>query len=463
MLHRKGTVLFWVVIAMGLAAVYQIYAPPSYASRAEIAVLRANPDAPSSPLASAGLSTGAPTTHAAILLSTSVLTQALQDPTIADAPSLQNEEDPLRYLRKEMKVTASDEAETVSISFKDEDPEFAAAMITAVLCAYFEHQGLPIRGMVQQDDDRPTVSVMDEQVIASRLLQMSGEVTQARVKADLAQSRSERALRAGGDINHLQQLLREAGADTDTIGLRTLVILNAEVNRLAQQLQSMPESWGTEHRLRAPVQRQYDATNERYEMSRQGVVAQALTILQDDHTQLAQHHERLDQELTQLQEQAELLRSAPVRVIDAPRVAKKKSSPMALQTFGVAGFLGLALGGFFAIRAELNAPPMRAPAAQADADDWSITSSTPVYMNNRADLDRVEATRDFPLLGSVPQLAKSRQLTTPDFTATASSIPSSDVSSITASSAGRRGAALRVLSRSSRAKTSVRTSSRVTS
>lgn len=422
MLYRKGTVLFWLVVALALGAVYQTFAPPSYTSRAEVAVLRANPDAPGSPLASAGLSTGAPTTHAAMLHSTPVLTQALQDPAVADHPTLRDEEDPLRYLRKELKVAASDETETVTLSFADADPEFAAAMVSAVLVAYFEHQGLPIRGMVRADDDRPTVSIMDEQVIAARLLQMSDQVTQARVLADLTRARRDRALKAGGDISHLQQLLREAGADTETIGLQTLTFLNAEVNRLDQQIQSMPESWGPEHRLRAPIQRQYEATVERYFLAQQGVVAQAVTILEDDYTQASQHHDRLEQELAQLQGNADLARTWPVRVIDPPRVAQRKSSPMAVQTFGIAGFLGLALGGLFAVRAELKDPPTEAAQARPDPSGWSVASSAPLLLNSRADLDQVEAARDVPMLGSVPQLAKSRQLTSPEFTSTASSI-----------------------------------------
>jgi len=423
MLYRKGTVLFWLCLALVLGAVYQTLAPPRYTSRAEVAVLRANPDAPGSPLASGGLSTGAPTTHAAMLHSTPVLTQALQDPAVADHPALRDEEDPLRYLRKELKVAASDETETVTLSFADADPEFAAAMVAAVLVAYFEHQGLPIRGMVRADDDRPTVSIMDEQVIAARLLQMSDQVTQARVLADLTRARRDRALKADGDISHLQQLLREAGADTETIGLQTLTFLNAEVNRLDQQIQSMPESWGPEHRLRAPIQRQYDATVERYFLAREGVVAQALTILEDDHTQASQHYERLSEELAIQQEQADLARSWPVRVIDPPRVAKRKSSPVALQTFGLAGFLGLVVGGLFAVRAELKAPPRTAAqSATPEHDGWSVSSSPPLLLNTRADLDRVESTRDIPMLGAVPQLAKSGQLTSPEFTSTASSI-----------------------------------------
>ncbi|XAL99609.1 Wzz/FepE/Etk N-terminal domain-containing protein [Phycisphaeraceae bacterium D3-23] len=427
LLHRKWTVLFWVVLALGLGALYQHYTPPKYESRAELVVLRANPDAPASPLSSAGLSASAPSTHASILLSTTVLEQALQDPAVARSTLLEGVEHPLHYLRKELEVSASDETETVSIRFIGENPNEAAALITAIVHAYFAEQGLPVRGMTHAKDDRPTTSVMDEQVIASQLLFLSQQVGEAKIKADLARSRRDRAIASGRDINQLQQLLKEAGADTQTIGIMNLMSMNDQLSRLEQQLRSMPESWGAEHRLRVPVQQQHDALVDRYFLSEQRVRQQAIAQLESAYGQADSHRAELEAQFTQLQTQAEQARTSPVRVIDPPRVATRKSSPIAMKSYGVAGFLGLILGGFFAVRSEMRSPINPAPAAQHTRPQaegpWEVApASLTALMRSQDDLEQVETIRDIPLLGAVPELSTGDRLTTPNFTSTASSI-----------------------------------------
>ena len=104
LLYRKWTVLFWVIVGVGLGALHFHYAPEKFESTAEIVVLRPNAEAKPSPLSSAGLSTSAPSTHAAMLLSNTVLEHALKDPAIANSPLLSEVEHPLYFLRKEMKV-----------------------------------------------------------------------------------------------------------------------------------------------------------------------------------------------------------------------------------------------------------------------------------------------------------------------------------------------------------------------
>ncbi|MEM9414121.1 MAG: Wzz/FepE/Etk N-terminal domain-containing protein [Planctomycetota bacterium] len=426
LLHRKWTVVFWVVLGLGLGALYQYCTPPKFESSAQIVVLGANTDSPASPLASAGLSTGVPSTHASILLSTPVLEQALQDPAVAESTLLHGVAHPLHFLRKELKVSASDETETVSIRFIGEDPIEAAALVTAIVHAYFAHQGLPVRGMGPSEGDHPTTSVMDEQVIASQLLYLSQQVGEARINADLARARRDRAIASVQDISQLQQLLKEAGADTQTIGVVNLMAMNAQLSRLAQQLQSMPESWGAEHRLRVPVQQQYDALAERYYMAEQRVRQQAISQLESAYLQADTHLGDLEERFTELQAQAELARTSSVRVIDPPRVATRKSSPIAIKSLGVAGFLGLILGGFFAVRSEMRSPTAVAPSDphQHGADGpWEVASVSPTaLMRSQDDLEQVETVRDIPLLGAVPELSTGDRLTTPNFTSTASSI-----------------------------------------
>ena len=211
LLHRKWTVVFWFVLALGLGALYQQFVPPKYESRAEIVVLRANPEAPASPLSTTGLSTGSPTTHAALLLSTRVLQSALEDPAVAQSDWLQDVDYPIHHLQKKLKVIASDESETVSISYITSNPREAAVLITAIVTAYFEEQGLPVRGLTPIEGDLPTTSMMSEQVIAARLMFLTKQMGEARINADLAQSRYQRALSVGAGYQSAPAVAQRIG------------------------------------------------------------------------------------------------------------------------------------------------------------------------------------------------------------------------------------------------------------
>ncbi|MFK7789144.1 MAG: AAA family ATPase [Phycisphaeraceae bacterium] len=425
LLYRKWTVFFWLLIGVGLGAVYHQYAPVKYESRAEIFVLRANPEAPASPLSSSGLSTSAPSTHAAMLLSTAVLEQAMDDPTIAKSALLEGVEHPLYYLRKELKVSASDETETISIRFVGENPQEAAALISAVVYAYFDQQGIPVRGMTPQEDDQPTTSMLDEQVIASQLMFLSQELSEAKIESGLARSRRDRAVAAGRDINQLQQLLQEAGGDAQTIGLVNLLTINAQLSRLDQQLRSMPSSWAPNHRMRRQVQGEYDELSDQFLIAEHIVLDQAMAHMESAYHQAESHRADLEATFTQLQAKADAARPSPVRVIDAPRVATKKSSPVGAKSYGVGLIFGLFLGCCFAVRAELRNPRTAdaslATSAMDDAPD-ALAAPVNALMRTQDDLDKVETVREIPLLGSVPALHIGDRLTSPDFTSTASSL-----------------------------------------
>ena len=421
LLYRKWTVLFWLIVGVGLGALYHHYAPEKYESRAEIVVLRANPEAPASPLSSGGLSTSAPSTHAAMLHSSAVLEQALQDPEVANSELLKEVDHPLYFLRKEMEVSASDEMETVSIRFVSEYPKQASDLISAVIYAYFDQQGIPVRGMTPIEEDQPTTSVIDEEVLAQQLLFHSQQLSEAEIAAELARSRRDRAVAADRDINLLQQILKEAGVDVQTIGLSNLLLLSREMSMLDQQLRSMPESWAPDHRMRRQVQNEYDTVAERYVIAEARIREEAVAHMESLYHQAESHRADLETAMQRFQEKANEARPTPVRVIDPPRVATKKTSPVEVKSYGVGAFLGLFLGCCFAVRSELRDSRKAREELQAAAVEMT-PAPTSVTVRSQDDLEEVETVRELPMLGSVPKLCIGDRLTSPNFTSTASSI-----------------------------------------
>lgn len=422
---RKWTVIFWALVGLGLGVLYNYYAPVKYESRAEIVVLRANPEAPASPLSSSGLSTGAPSTHAAMLLSTSVLEQALQNPEIANSSLFSAGEHPIDFLLKELKVSASDETETVSIRFVGENPKEAAELISAIIYAYFDQQGIPVRGMTPSDDDQPTASVIDEQVIASQLLFLSQQLSEAKIQADLARSRRDRAVAADRDINQLQQLLNESGGDAQTIGLVNLFTMSRQLTLLDQRLRSMPESWASGHRMRVQVQNEYDALAQQYALAESRVRMEAVAHMESIYHQAESHRADLETALERVQAKADMAKPSPVRVIDPPRVATKKTSPITVKSYGMGLFAGLFLGCCFAVRSELRNPQSKAndaSLASAEMPAGLVPVPANIMIDSQEHLDQVETIRELPMLGSVPNLRIGDRLTTPNFTSTASSM-----------------------------------------
>lgn len=421
LLARKWTVFFWILIGLGAGALYHHYAPVKYESRAEIFILRANPEAPASPLSSAGLSTSAPSTHAAMLHSTAVLEQALKEQAVSNSSLLTGVKHPIEFLQKELKVSASDETETVSLQFVGENPQEAADLISAVIVAYFDQQGIPVRGMSPEQDDQPTTSVIDEEVIASQLLFLSQQLTEASIATELARSQWDRAVAAQRDINQLQQILKEAGIDAQTIGIVNLQTMNRRLSLLDQQLRSMPASWASSHRMRVQVQDEYDALTEEYAIAESRLRGQAVAQMSSIFHQAQSHQVDMETALALVKAKADVAKPSPVRVIDPPRVASKKTSPIKLKSYGIGLFLGFFIGCCFAVRSEF-----RHSEVEQDPDSHAVSepavTPTNVMVRTQDDLDSVETVKEIPLLGTVPKLSIGDRLTTPNFTSTASSM-----------------------------------------
>lgn len=78
-------------------------------------------------------------TQAALLRNPMVLEKALADPKVAALPMVKAEEDPVQWLKEELKVNFSPLAEIIDLSFSGDDPTDITTVLQAVIEAYNKH------------------------------------------------------------------------------------------------------------------------------------------------------------------------------------------------------------------------------------------------------------------------------------------------------------------------------------
>lgn len=402
----------WLAIGVGLGAAVLRFAPPTYESSAHLPVPRFDAAAVGLP-ATAGLPHEAPSTHALLLVSSPVLSEALRDPAVAGDTTSDTQAESVRSLRTKLGVAVSSTGYGVSLSYRGDDPEATAALVTAVTHAYYRRLGLAVEG-AQGIDAGPSDGQADLDAEAAAVA-LAERVAEAQERAELATTRLAHGRIAGRDIGRLQRLLTEAEADPLTRDLHALAAIKQRLGLLDARLGAMPASWGPGHRLRAPVELERAAASAEYEAAEQAVIQQSLDMLESASLRAAMEHAQLEAEL-----ETAGTGPVPVRVIPPPTVETRKTSPRPGVTLGVATLLGLLFGVFFALSAEL-----RHPAASSAPTAPHIEASTfpaPLLMHGREDLERAEAVGGIPLLGVVPAMAPDGRQAAKRSTSTAFSI-----------------------------------------
>lgn len=427
MLRHKGKLVACVVAAMVLGVLYQLSAPRIYESRAEIFVEQTREGQPNSPLAPGGLSAGQPSTHASLLGSTPVLVAALQDPEVAASKTLAKygtEGARLRFLKKKLSINFSRELETVSVAFRGKTQDETALIVNAVVAAYQRELNIeaPVREGVADSQDPVRRGVMSERMLEARLMKLTEELTAAQVAVEGAEARRQEAVAADGDLAKLAVLLDEAGMNSSAQGLAEIAYLKAELARLDQQLEGMPDGWGPSHAVRGPVQRQADAL--RYEISalRTNAAVAMTGLLVASHDSAAARVAELEQRIGADQAVAAGVAQLPIRVIEYGTRPEKKVAPRGIKTLGISIFLGLAFGIAWVLLTELKSDPAEAYAAEQRAREELAAAETSLVLLRSGDVAQTLEDSSPPLLGHIPEVPTGRRLTSPNFDATASSI-----------------------------------------
>ncbi|MEM9881421.1 MAG: hypothetical protein AAF800_00705 [Planctomycetota bacterium] len=448
-LRNKGKFIACVAVALLLGVVYQLTATRTYESIAEVFVLTDRDARDDAPLSPGGLAAGLPSTHAALLESTPVLTAALEDPAVAETDTIREIETParrLRHLQKSIDVGWSEDVETVSIAYRGEVREETAVIVNGVVHAYLRHLRLPAgdgrtepAGTVEPATDAELAAVfgddgsdaaangngvLDEQMLAAGLMALSEQRTTTQSEFEAAAMRYDKALGVADNPTQLSALLTEAGVDPRNLGLAELAFLRTELARLDQQLAGMPASWGMEHKVRGPIQRQADALRGEVRLLRTAASDAMLGLLQTQRDGAADRLAELDRRIAAGQARAATLVRPPVDFFQPAMVPLDKVSPRGTQTLGIALFLGLAAGLALTLRSEMKRPSAAAALPEPHAPARTVVADEPPAPR------RLERSRDLaddgpdatPMLGQVPEVPAGSRLTSPNFDATASSI-----------------------------------------
>lgn len=445
LLRNKAKMLICIFALLCLGVIYQLSTDKVFQSTAEIFIEKSKDGQPNSPLAPGGLSAGQPSTHARLIESVPVLLEALETPAVAESQTMANIQGQgaqLRHLKNKLSVGYSKESEVVTVSFMSTVPEDTKTVLDAVLAAYMAELqvevGIAPNAQAAIPAEELSRGVMDEQMLATRLMKLSEELTAAEVTHKSAQMRVAEANRADGNLATLSSLLAESGLNAQVHGLAEIAYLSAELARLDQQLEGMPAGWGPEHKVRGPVQRQADAL--RYEIANLKKNAQTTMagLISSGEKNAAERVAELNDRITDQQARASQIAQLPINIYQEPYVPTKKIAPRGIKTLGISLFLGLAAGLMWTLLSEMKRPGHTTSAAAAqlharetDGHARHIQDTTPAasspqalpFLMNGEDMATTSDNREAaPLLGLVPEVPAGSRLTSPNFDATASSI-----------------------------------------
>jgi Mrp family chromosome partitioning ATPase len=428
LLRHRGKVLGCVVAALALGVLYQLQAPRVYQSTAEIFVEKSRNGRPLSPLSPGGVSAGQPSTHASLLASTPVLQGALQDPAVAESQTLadvEGEAARLRVLRKNLSIQFSKDLETVAVSFRGPNQDETAPIANAIVRSYLRQLQVPLASAagvaIEPGREAPAPGMLGDRMAEARLMELGQRLTEAQTELEIATIRLQEARAAGGNLAQIAAQLDDAGLDSKTYGLGEMAYLRAELARLEQSMEGMPSTWGPQHALRAPIQRQADALRVSLRTLRDEAQRSMLSLLAASRQNAAERVAELERLAAGAQSRAAQIAQLPVRVIEWAERPERKAAPRGVQSLGIALFLGLAFGIGWVLWVELKPAAARSGPWVEPVEPERADAAPPALLKS-LDVERTLTPAGPPLLGLVPEIPAGRGLTSPNFDTTASSI-----------------------------------------
>lgn len=377
-------------LLLGLAA--QLLLPARYVSDALVHVPARGDQASETPLSGVA---GSPTTYAKLLTTTPVFQAALETPELRELPSIVRLGDgALGHLQDWLRTSVSNGDEIITVTYASPSREDAPVVLKAVLDAYLAQLGAD-RG----DVDEPS-GVMDEQILADRLIELAGRQTQADVEVRLTATRLAQAADVGDDAQALVALMDADADEVAQFGVSELAYHKTERKKLLQQIEGMPSAWGPEHPVRGPVQRRADAMQHEIHTFNAEVVAAVRGELERSHATARRQAQALAAEIDRARMAAAQAARPPLEIRQWPEVPRRKSAPRMFWTLGLGALAGLGLGMVLMFRREQQSPAV------------DVMSPPEAYGPSVALLgaDALEATtvaQGAPLLGQMPEVTRS--------------------------------------------------------
>ena len=210
--RRRGWVLACVVLALAAGAVYLARAVQFYSSTSVIYVQQAAPKFVSDEISSSMGSAGYLFTQCQLITSTAILSRAVEEPGVADAPLLRGMENPVGYLKSAVTAAPSKQGELIIVGMESTSPADSATIVNGVVQAYIEYQSrqhqsdaFKVAGILQKEIHDHEADLRTEQArmlqlrkdnpgltaglekgaqTVDRLSQLTGALTEAQFRAD---------------------------------------------------------------------------------------------------------------------------------------------------------------------------------------------------------------------------------------------------------------------------------------
>jgi Mrp family chromosome partitioning ATPase/uncharacterized protein involved in exopolysaccharide biosynthesis len=442
----------WSLVAMCmlgliLGVLLWCVSPSQYEASARLYIERPPSNGQPDPFRSDGATSASSAAQEAVMFSHAVLTAVLERPGIAQGPTLSREQDPIEFLRKNLKLSTAEDKATFTVRFKARDPQEAADVVNAVVAEYVEAQrrragtGLSKASTPQKEvlagesivaaTDDVFSTAVGPRVMAARLTEqelakLNTELIDAQLQHHAAHARLGAALDADLDFDRLLQITMQANSElqADQTAIVRIRELEQGLTTTQSRLLAVSDYFGPEHRMRRYYENEIALVQQQITEAK----AQAATNLLNTIVQDADH---ADARLAQLQGRAKAAQAASqqlnklaVEVLDDSVAPLKPSSPK-LPIFAAAGAMlgamfatGLALLGEVRRVAErseqlgLAGIGLRPAVIAADADSTRLTG-----------WDRPVVAQPGPtLLGSIPRIAASHRLVGPEYDRAADSI-----------------------------------------
>jgi capsular exopolysaccharide synthesis family protein len=269
-------------------------------------------------------------TQTALMKSSIILSTVLSRSDISSLPTFRGVP-PITYLHDNLQADVGKSDDIITVSILTPRPDDSAAIVNAIVDAYKDYQNSSkthnVELILQElngERDKLEAEVRDKEAQLDDIRERNPNVS---FVTD-GQASSPAIISLNAAAQHYEEIrLRRVDAQ----------ILYGSANAQLRTLQAQEEQAYTEYR---------DAQARAMQVT--GVEAQYLKQ-QSDVAQLRQYLSPLNDRINQLQRQADVMKNIRSITVMEPAVPSRKPAwPLPTQTLGLAGLLGLLLGGFLA-------------------------------------------------------------------------------------------------------------------
>ena len=304
--RRRWIVIACVILGLIAGATYYAKATPVYSSASVVYVQDNALKIMNDPMGGTNRSQSYLFTQCQLLTSTSILSDALKNPDVAQAKTLQNASNPVGLLKSSITAAPDKFADLINVSMESTSPTDAAVLVNAIVEAYIDYQGrqhkstaLEIVRIFQKESDQyeeslhktqlailalkkenPDLTFQTERgsIVTNKLGELSDRLTQAQLRSLDIKTAAAEAEVVKDDPAALRRLVDQfqLGADPSA-SLDPTILANYRASR--DRLTDMLDRLGSKHELVRSAERQVGRMEEELQQATRDTAANYAGLL----------------------------------------------------------------------------------------------------------------------------------------------------------------------------------------